>query len=399
MKRFVLRGADIVTPVRVVTDGALVVEHGRVADVLTTVPPLGGEDVRWVQGLIAPAFVDLHSDALEKEIQPRPSARMPVELALIEFDRKLAGHGVVTMAHALCFSETDGNTRWHLESEATARHVHAAAPACLIRHLVHCRFEVTDLGAAPTVSRLLRDGIPCLFSYMDHAPGGRQFQTIEDFVAYYAPACGLDQATALRLAEEKHRRKRELAATLKAVLDSLARTARAHGIRIASHDDDTPAQVAAAAALGASIVEFPVSVEAARAAHEEGLHVVMGAPNLLRGRSTSGNLSAAEALRFGLLDSACSDYYPAALLHTVAKLVSEGLTDLPSAFRLVSLHPARALGLDGEIGSLEAGKAADIVLIGERNGVPVITETFHLGESVYVAGHKATRPTCAAAAA
>jgi alpha-D-ribose 1-methylphosphonate 5-triphosphate diphosphatase len=388
-----------VTPDRVVTDGALVVERGRIADVLTTVPPLGGEDVRWVQGLIAPAFVDLHSDALEREIRPRPGAQMPLNLALMEFDRKLAGHGVVTIVHALCFSETDGNARCHLESEATARHVCAAGQGCLIRHLVHCRFEVTDLGAAPTVSRLLKEGIPCLFSYMDHAPGGRQFQTIEDFVAYYAPACGLDRATAIRLAEEKHRRKREMAATLRGVLASLARTARAGGIRIASHDDDLPDHVAVAVALGASIAEFPVSTAAARAARDEGLHVTMGAPNLLRGRSTSGNLSAAEALRLGLLDSVCSDYYPAALLHTVAKVVTEGLADLPSAFRLVSLHPARALGLDSEIGSLEAGKAADIVLMGERNGVPVITETFHLGESVYVAGHKATRPTCAAAAA
>jgi alpha-D-ribose 1-methylphosphonate 5-triphosphate diphosphatase len=323
---------------------------------------------------------------------------MPVEMALIEFDRKLAGHGVATMAHALCFSETDGNSRWHLESEATARHVYAAASACLIRHLVHCRFEITDLGAAPTVARLLEEGIPCLFSYMDHAPGGRQFQTVEDFTAYYAPAYGLDQASTRRLAEEKDHRKRKMSATLHGVLASLARKARARGIRIASHDDDLPEHVATAVALGASIAEFPVSAAAARAAHEKGLHVVMGAPNLLRGRSTSGNLSAVEAFRLGLLDSVCSDYYPAALLHAVAKLASEGMADLASAFRLVSLHPARALGLDAEIGSLEAGKAADIVVIGERNGVPVITETFHLGEAVYVAGHKATRPTCVASA-
>ncbi|HWT80303.1 MAG TPA: amidohydrolase family protein, partial [Candidatus Methylomirabilis sp.] len=200
-----------------------------------------------------------------------------------------------------------------------------------------------------------------------------------------------------RLAEEKHQRKREMAATLRNVLVSLARTARERGIRIASHDDDSPEQVAAAVELGASIAEFPVSEAALRAARDAGLHIVMGAPNLLRGRSTSGNLSAAGALRLGLLDSVCSDYYPAALLHTVAKLASGGLADLPTAFRLVSLHPARALGLDGETGSLEAGKAADIVVIGERNGVPVITQTLHLGETVYVANHKATRPACVTA--
>ena len=395
--RFILRGGDIATPTRVITEGALVIEAGRIAAVLETTPPLGGEDVRWVSGLIAPGFLDLHSDALEKEIRPRPGASMPVDLAIMELDRKLAGHGITTIAHAISFTETDGDIRAHRDSEQVAWAIGKCVPTCLVRHLVHARYEMTDTGAAPTVARLLDRDALCMVSFMDHSPGGRQFKCLEDFVRYYSPVYGLDRPAVVRLVEEKNRRRQEAVGTLEETLEGLAAAARRRGVILASHDDQSAEQVAWARRLGVTISEFPVSAEAAEAARTNGLHVVMGAPNLLRGQSTSGNLSALDAIRRGTLDSLCSDYYPAAMLHAVFKLCTEGHARLPEAFGLVSLHPARALGLDRETGSLEAGKAADLVIIGERREIPVVTHTFREGREVFVAGYKAPLPACVTA--
>ena len=387
--RFILRGADIVTPDRLITGGALVIEEGRIAEVLSSVPPLYGEEVWWMSGLIAPAFIDLHSDALEKEIQPRPNATMPADLAIMEFDRKLAGHGIVTVVHGLSFTETEGDFRAHTESARIAELVRDRHAACLVRHLLHARYEITDVGAAPTVHQLLASRAVCMFSFMDHAPGSRQFKTLADFARYYVPTRGASAEYVQRLAEEKHRRKREEAARLETTLVELAGAAASCGVVIASHDDGCVEDVAWAKRLGATISEFPVSLEALVAAREHGLHVMMGAPNAVRGGSTSGNLSALEALRRGGVDSLCSDYYPASLLHAALELQARSVLRLPEAFRLVSLHPARALGIDRETGSLEPGKAADVVVVGRRQGVPVITRTFRDGREISVAGYAA----------
>jgi alpha-D-ribose 1-methylphosphonate 5-triphosphate diphosphatase len=393
-RRVILRGGDIVTPSRVLTGGALVVEGERIAALLQAVPPLAGEDVLWVSGLLAPAFIDLHSDALEKEIRPRPGATIPAELAIMEFDRKLAGHGITSVVHGLCFTETDGDFRAFAESARIAAAVRRHAPACLVRHLLHARYEITDVGAAPTVERLVRDGMLTMVSFMDHAPGGRQFKSGSDFVRYYAPTLGQHPEVVLRLAEEKQRRKREERARLDAEAARLADAARRRGVILASHDDGSAADVAWAAGLGVTLSEFPVSMEALVAARERGLHVVMGAPNVLRGGSTTGNLSALEALRRGGVDSICSDYYPASLLHAAAKLYATGYATLPEALALVTLHPAQALGMAGELGSLEPGKLADLVVIGERGGVPVVTRTLRAGAEVFVAGYREAAPAC-----
>lgn len=382
--RTVLRGADIVGPERVVRDGALVIEDGRIADVLEVVPPLAGDTVRWVSGLVAPAFVDLHSDAIERELRPRPAAPMPPELALAEFDRRLAAHGIGAVLHAIAVTEEEG-ARSQREAETIAAVIAARRPASLVRHHVHARYEVTDVHAAATVHRLLADGHLALISFMDHTPGGRQFGRREDYVAYFSRAYGLSDARIDRLVDEKLRRKREEMDTLDETILSLARAARARGVVLASHDDDSADDVAWAVGLGVGIAEFPVTADAAAAAKSAGLHVVMGAPNVVRGGSTGGNLSALEALRMGALDSLCSDYYPAAMLHAAMGLVDGGRAGLADAFRLVSLNPARALGLDRETGAIEPGKRADVIVVDRRRGVAVVTHTLIDGLEVFTA--------------
>src|SRR5215471_773451 len=175
-RRLILRGGDIVTPDRVVSNGTVVIEDGRIADILDITPPLDGDHVRWVEGLLVPGFVDLHCDALEREIRPRPTSVLPLELALSEFDRTLAAQGITTMFHAVAFAEEEG-ARHHREAERLAELMRARAECLLVRHRVHARYELTDLEASPTVQRCLEGGLLHLLSFMDHTPGERQFRS------------------------------------------------------------------------------------------------------------------------------------------------------------------------------------------------------------------------------
>jgi len=382
--RFVLRG-DVVTPTRLVSDAAIVIEDGRVLEVLGAVPSLGGEDVRWMSGLIAPGFIDLHSDAIERELRPRPSALVPLDLALTEFDRKLAGHGITTMFHAVTFAEEEG-ARFHRESAGVVEAIRGADDL-LIRHRVHARYELTDLEAAPTVERLLARGDVDLLSFADHSPGERQYKDTAAFVDYFTRAYGIAGDRVEAVAERKLRRKTTERERIQSTVEALASLARRVRVPLASHDDDSAEQVAWAAKLGVSISEFPVNLEALRAAGAAGLHTVMGAPNIVRGRSTAQNLSALTALTRGGLDSLCSDYYPASLLHAAMKLYREDHCSLASALALTGRHPARAVGLEHLLGSLEPGKVADIVVIGARGAVPVVTRTFREGREIWSCGY------------
>lgn len=387
--RLILRGGDVVLPDRVLVNGTLVIEEGRIADILHASPPLDGDTVRWVDGLVVPGFVDLHSDALEREIRPRPTAVLPAELALTEFDRKVAAHGITTMLHAVAFAEEEG-ARFHEEAERLTEVIHAHPERRLVRHRVHARYEVTDLDAASTIGRCLTRGWLDLVSFMDHTPGERQFRSRADFVAYFTRAYGLPEDRVEVVACRKLDRKRDHAGLLDGTARALAAAARDQGVALASHDDDCAEQVAWAAGLGVSIAEFPVTHEAAEAAKARGLHVLMGAPNMVRGGSTGQNLAAGAAFAAGCLDGLCSDYYPASLLHAMVKLHRDEGRALEEAVRLVTLNPARALGLDDAIGSLAPGKRADVVVIGWAGTMPVVARTLCEGREVFVAGYRET---------
>jgi len=385
-RRLILRGGDVVLPDRVAVNATLVIEEGRIVEVLHATPPLDGETVRWVDGLVVPGFVDLHSDALEREIRPRPTAVLPAELAVAEFDRKLAAHGITTMLHAVAFAEEEG-ARFHEEAERLTAVIHAPPERLLVRHRVHARYELTDLEAASTIGRCLSRGWLDLVSFMDHTPGERQFHSRAAFVAYFTRAYGLPEDRVEAVACRKLDRKRDQAALLDSTARALAAAARDQHVVLASHDDDGAAQVAWAASLGVTIAEFPVTLEAAEAAKARGLHVVMGAPNVVRGGSTSQNLAAGVACAAGYVDALCSDYYPASLLHAIVRLHRHDGATLHDAVRLVTLNPARALGIDDAVGAIEPGKRADVTIVGWAGTMPVITRTIRDGREIFIAGY------------
>jgi len=217
-----------------------------------------------------------------------------------------------------------------------------------------------------------------LISLMDHTPGQRQFASIEKYYQYYQGKFGYTDAEMADYVAEKTEMNRLYAYANRRELAALARS---RGLRQASHDDATFAHVEEAMELGVTIAEFPTTPEAAAAAHEHGMAVVMGAPNVVRGGSHSGNMSARDLAAAGQLDILSSDYAPVSLLHAAFLLHQTIDLPLPEAVAKVSLNPAQALGL-GDRGELAAGKRADLARVRIVDGLPLARQVWRAGERV-----------------
>jgi alpha-D-ribose 1-methylphosphonate 5-triphosphate diphosphatase len=334
-------------------------------------------------GLTAfPGFIDLHSDAVEKWIQPRPGGRFEVELALVEMDKYLAACGITTIYHCLCFG--DNNRRNELRragvTSALTRTINRISPQMNVRHRIHARFEILDKEFVDILRPLIEEKQIHLFSLMDHTPGQGQFTSIEHFTSYYSIAVHMSPVETAQLAERRIRRKRDFD---DAHVRELASLCHAHGIPMASHDDDTPEKVRWVKGMGIGISEFPVRQIAAKEAKSLSMDVLMGAPNVLRGGSLTENLSGREAIEAGFCNIMGSDYAPMSMLHAVFALHNEMDLPLHEAVNMITHNPARAIGKKNCMGSIQAGQAADLLLVDVSAQVPRIIKTFVKGREVF----------------
>jgi len=377
----VVANGTVVTPEGLLEGASVVVEEGRIVAVGGRAPLVDGPVHDAAGLLVLPGFIDLHSDAVESEIQPRPGGRFPVEMALVELDKRLAACGVTTMFHSLSFSATDKNEMRRSDvARSLVLDIQDLAPRLTVRNLVHARFEMIDVACAPLLEALIVEGRIHLFSIMDHTPGQGQFVSMDHFKAYYGT---VDHMTAEELEVLADRRVRAREVLDPAHVERMAALCREHGVPMASHDDDSADKVRWVSDLGIRLCEFPVSVEAAECASALGLHVLMGAPNILRGRSLTGNLSGRTAVEEGWCDIIVSDYSPASMLHAVFELDRLGVAPLIDLVKMVSLNPARAVGMDAEIGAIREGRRADLVLVSAAGRVPRIRTTFVEGRPVF----------------
>ena len=262
------------------------------------------------------------------------------------------------------------------------RAVHAWRSHALVDNRVHVRYEVTDDTAPPVLSELIENGDAHLMSFMDHSSGQGQFRDVEAYRDYLARTYktnedSLDSIMTRKLAAAQGAMER---------MKALAELVRMHNVSIASHDDDSPDKVTTMQALGAVISEFPINLETARAARAKGLSTLFGAPNILRGKSQSGNMRALDAVESGVADCLCGDYSPAALLASIMRLPSLTDISLCLAVAMVTVNPARAAGL-ADRGEIAIGKRADLVAVkmlgslpqAEKvwvNGTPILTAYF-----------------------
>lgn len=330
--------------------------------------------------LIVPGFVDLHSDAIEKEIEPRPGARFPVRLAVDELDRKLGMAGITTMFHAVGFNDASLTSyRGTGEASKLIRQIAVDNQERLtVDNLIHARYELTSFGSVEEIKKLLAEGCINLLSVMDHTPGQGQFKSVESWKRFHLPAYGISDSEADTIIAGKIR-DRDLSFDL---LKKLFHLATERGVVLASHDDDTAEKVDLLAGLGATISEFPLSVATARHAHSRHLATGMGAPNVVRGGSQSGNISALELIKERVCDYICSDYHPSSMLQVPYVLKRDLDLPLAAGFAMISSTPARVAGLPDR-GSIMPEMLADLVVIDDQREVPRVVSTIKSGKIIY----------------
>lgn len=367
---YAIRNVRAVLPDRIVDDAAVVVRDGRIGSVESS-RSITDAEVDGGGMLLMPGFVDIHTDALEKERMPRPNAELPWEFAIASFESKLVGAGITTVFHGAGFQHhsAHGKERSVGLAQQMCAHV-AGAPGNRVDHRVLHRLDIRSQPGVDALrahlASLGETDVPPLVSHEDHTPGQGQYvdrTKMEEFIQFYEDKSD-DEARAqvdgLIAQAERTEPVRE------ATLRWLGELARAGQIRLVGHDPDTAEVVEAMRARGVSASEFPTTVQAARRSHELGLDNVAGAPNVLRGRSHAGNVSAAELVAAGLVDALASDYLPSGLLAAAWALTSSGLTTLPQAVGLITSGPARVAGLTDR-GRLEPGLRADLVLVDDRH--------------------------------
>jgi len=388
-----LSDVKVVLPDRVLEHGSVRIEEGAIVEIVEGTAPL---DIPSMQGLtLIPGLIDLHGDMLERDVQPRPNARFPTKIGLIELDKRLAGSGITTAFAAISFAWRDNDLRSQENATEMINTIQEVRDELLIDMQVHARFEVTNQATAPILADLLAQEKIQLVSIMDHTPGQGQYSDIDRYLIFVKKWAGIDLDM---FGEQKEALIERMKSNMQAeatkprdwnIVRDVLKIAQEHGIPVASHDDDTLEKVREQAEIGVTISEFPVSVEAAQAAREHGMKVIMGAPNAFRGSSTSNNLSAMDAIHQGLVDILATDYYPAAMLHTAFKLANQDIMPLNESIKLVSTNAADAMGLEDR-GRIAEGCSADLVLVDESNGIPRVRGTIRRGVPIYWDSHLAS---------
>lgn len=374
--RTVLRSTRVLTPFEVAAHDVLL-EEGIISELAPHGSFQGAIDLE--ERLVCPGFVDLHSDAVEKEIEPRPGADFPLENAIAELDKKLAMSGITTMFHAVAFNdESIVSQRGTEMATAIIRRIQQANRQYLgVDNLIHARYEITSLPSRKIIETLINEGCVQLLSVMDHTPGQGQFKSIETWKRFHLPVYELSDQQADSIIQDKQRNQ---TAAYEA-MQHLLRYAADKSIRLLSHDDDCREKIDLLHNLGVSISEFPLDLSVADYARNKGMGTGMGAPNVVRGKSQSGNVSARDMIKEGVCDFLCSDYHPSSMLQAPYVLHSELGMRLEDAFAMISSAPAKLSGLEDR-GSIAPGQIADIVVI-EDHWVPKVVLTLKEGSTLY----------------
>jgi alpha-D-ribose 1-methylphosphonate 5-triphosphate diphosphatase len=359
MSTAVFKNARLVLPTEVV-QGSLAVQDGRITAV-DQGAALNAPGWDMEGDYLMPGFVEMHTDNFERHLMPRPKVQWAEMPALLAHDAEVAAAGITTVFDALGVGDADPDSLRGSTWDPVIETIDLCTRQNLLRadHHLHVRCELPAPNTIDLFEPFHDHPRLSLISLMDHTPGQRQWENIEVARVYYTGKKGWSN--------EKFERQVTLAAELQDRYAAPHRAyfvdyCRSHGIALASHDDTTPAHVQQAHAEGASMSEFPTTLLAARTAHAHGLLTVMGGPNVVRGGSHSGNVSAAELARHGLLDILSSDYVPGSLLSAVVRLVDDGILSLPQAVTTVTHHPAQATGLKDR-GQIAPGLRADLIQV------------------------------------
>jgi alpha-D-ribose 1-methylphosphonate 5-triphosphate diphosphatase len=356
--------------------GTLVVRNGQIAEIQPgRASALRANDLDG--DYLIPGLVDTHTDNLERQVQPRSLARWPSRSAMVAHDAQCAAAGVTTVFDALCLGDLGFDKERIRTFQDGIVDLDALNHAALLKaeHFLHLRCEVPALDMLSLFDKVADHPLVRIVSLMDHSPGVGQYANI-DFYRALRRRGGLDDAyIEQRIKELQVQREQTRIPHRRALLERVA----GHAIALASHDDRTQEEVAENAADGIQISEFPVTMEAAQAAKTHGIAVIAGAPNIVRGGSHTGNVSAADLLEQGAVDAFASDYVPNSLVEAAFRCAQR--IGLPQAVALVTERPARLAGLDDH-GVLRPGQRADLARVRLHDGLPVVRQVWRIGERI-----------------
>lgn len=390
---------------RVLVNGAfeetnLLIADGKIAE-------LGGtahaDLVMDGRGLIlAPALVDVHGDAFERQMMPRPKVFVPMDIAVLETDRQLAANGIATTYHSLTLSWEPG-LRSIDQGRAFIKALRDLAPRLTVENRIQLRWETFAFEAVNLIREMMSAPVKPSLAFNDHTSmtmrgfdtliQERAFEHATDFAVAdiddprmdvrmdrKAVRSGLDLDAYRELMRNVWARR----ADVPDLMAELAETARANGVPMLSHDDTRAETRSFYRGLGATVAEFPMVIDAAQAARDGGDLIIFGAPNAMRGGSHLGSLGAGDMVEAGLCDILASDYFYPAMLGGVARLDAEKRAPREKLWSLISTGPAKAMKLDDR-GEIAPGKRADLVLMDwPTGGTPAIKATFSAGRLAYL---------------
>ena len=371
-KVFTLTNAHIVTPEENFI-GTVVIEEGIIVEINKKNDRHGIDlNAQW----LVPGCIDIHSDYLEKELHPRPSASFPLPFAFHFMDQRAAACGLTTLFTAISFTENESMNRTYDDAIQRSKELDKIAETGMIRHFIHSRLDPNSSRVVDYLEAMKEIESLKLVVVNESIPGQRQFR-LEDLIAKRAKMLqiSLEESEQLLMTQIEERSKVDKRTEIMEAFADL--------MPIGSHDDTTIKHVDEAKQYGATLSEMPTTIEAARRARELGLSICMGAPNYVRGGSHCGNLSCHDAIEEGLVDMLCSDYHFPTMLTSVLKMIHSGVA--PSeAVSYVSLNPAKFLNMEHELGAIEVGKRADLVSFKEEDDFAKVSHLWVDGQLKYV---------------
>jgi alpha-D-ribose 1-methylphosphonate 5-triphosphate diphosphatase len=372
--------ARIVLADRVIERGWVACTDGKIVEIGEGRAPAGTDDAGG--DLVMPGLIELHTDHLEAHYVPRPKVFWDPVAAVVSYDGQLATSGITTVLDSLRVWREDGAEDVDGRAGVLAAAISSAREEDLLRadHFLHLRCEIPMPDVVEEAKELIGRPDVRLMSLMDHTPGQRQFRDEAKLRDYYrGKSGGMTDAQLDVLFERRFAYQQTYAA---ANMRDIVALAQQYRIPLASHDDTTEENVADAVRDGVAVAEFPTTIEAARGLHRAGIGILMGAPNVVRGGSHSGNIAAVDLAREGLLDILSSDYIPSSLLMAAMLLPQHApAIDLAAAIRTVTKTPAEAVGL-ADRGEIAVGKRADLIRVHVAGNIPVVRSVWREGRRV-----------------
>jgi alpha-D-ribose 1-methylphosphonate 5-triphosphate diphosphatase len=326
--------------------------------------------------LVLPGIVDIHGDAFERQMMPRPGVHFDLDIALMDTDCQVIANGITTVFHGVTWSWEPG-LRGAENARALLAAMEGLRPRLRADTRFHLRHETFNLDAEAEVTDWLDARRIGMLAFNNHVPHLDTSRPVK--VAQMAERSGLSLDGFRKLVERVNDR----AAAVPDSIERLAACARAHGVPLLSHDDESPEQRRRFRALGCRVAEFPITIETAQEAAAGGDDIVLGAPNVVRGGSHIGWVNASDMIARGLCSILASDYYYPAQINAAFRLVAEEIRPLAKAWALISEIPAAAVGL-GDRGVIAAGRRADMVLVNSDGARPEVVAVVAAGRIVHL---------------